>query len=414
MPHSLRDLYLEELRDIYSAEQQILEALPKMEAAAQSERLRRAFHDHLEQTRVQKERLELIFKQLNESPRGHVCEGMRGLIKEGQERMGEGGASDVMDAALIGAAQRIEHYEMAAYGTARTYARILGDWESERLLQQSLDEEGDTDHRLTHLAQSGINDRAERGDAPIADNEWSRLRYLNVDDMPGDTSNFRDIRVRGRHADDLGALDGFILESATGRPFYYVVDSGGWFVGRRYLVPVGQGQFEAGNRTIQLDLDGEALKRYPEFSTGAFLSMSDDEVRRYERRVLSVVDPNAGVEPRYWESYDRLPAYNRPDWWRDDYAAGTNRSVGSLASRQTDWHSDATGANAPTARGHEALPTVGGPRERQPSRDEDLVVARESDDLMRDPRHRPTSDDVAPRADYKGRINRLDDDDRGR
>jgi ferritin-like metal-binding protein YciE len=407
MPHSLRDLYLQELRDIYSAEQQILDALPKMAAAAQSERLRRAFHDHLEQTRVQKERLELIFTQLNTKPGGHTCEGMRGLIREGQERMRESGSGDVMDAALIGAAQRVEHYEIAAYGTARTYARLLGDWESERLLQQSLDEEGDTDHRLTHLAQSGINERAETGDAPLADHAWSRLRYLNVDDMPGDTSNFRDIRVRGRHGDDLGALDGFIVESASGRPYYLVVDSGGWFIGRRYLVPIGQGQFDQAGRTVSIDVDKEALKRYPEFSTGAFLSMSDDEIRRYERRVLSVVDPNAGVEPRYWESYDRLPAYSRPDWWRDDYA-GTSRPVGNLASRQTDWHSDATATpQAPPASG--ATPT-------RASRDEELVIAREESDRMLDPRHQPSggargaTEEPVRRREYE-RVERLDDDD---
>ena len=160
MPHSLRDLYIEELQDLYSAEQQIIDALPQLASAATSPDLERAFAEHLEQTTVHRERLDLILKSLNVQPGGHHCEGMAGLIKEGRERLRQDSPSDVKDAALISAAQRVEHYEIAGYGTARTYARLLGDWEGERLLQQTLDEEGATDHRLTDLATSGINQDA--------------------------------------------------------------------------------------------------------------------------------------------------------------------------------------------------------------------------------------------------------------
>ena len=118
---SLRDLYIDELRDLYSAESQILDALPTMTHAASSEALRQAFKEHLEQTQVQRERLDLIFKQLAERPDGERCEGMAGLIEEGEERVRDDAPGDVRDAALIAAAQRVEHYEIAAYGTARTY-----------------------------------------------------------------------------------------------------------------------------------------------------------------------------------------------------------------------------------------------------------------------------------------------------
>jgi ferritin-like metal-binding protein YciE len=123
---SLRELYIDELHDLYSAEGQIIEALPKMAAAAKASELKQAFSEHLEQTRVHRERLDLIFKQLNERSDGERCEGMAGLLEEGAGRIRLEGPDEVRDAGLIAAAQRVEHYEIAAYGTARTFARILG------------------------------------------------------------------------------------------------------------------------------------------------------------------------------------------------------------------------------------------------------------------------------------------------
>lgn len=121
---TLKDLYVEELKDIYSAENQIIKALPKMTKAASSEALKAGFEEHLQQTKVQVERLQKIFKLLNESPTGKKCHGMEGLLEEGSEAI-DGFEGDVLDAALISAAQRVEHYEMAAYGTVRTYAELL-------------------------------------------------------------------------------------------------------------------------------------------------------------------------------------------------------------------------------------------------------------------------------------------------
>ena len=158
---SLRELYIEELKDLYSAENQIIKALPKMVKAATSSELKKGFEQHLAQTRGQVERLEKIFKELDESPKGKKCKGMEGLLEEGKEWMEEDAEPEVMDAGLIAAAQRVEHYEIAGYGCVRTYAELLGFTNAAKLLQQTLDEEKQTDEKLTGLAQT-INVEAER------------------------------------------------------------------------------------------------------------------------------------------------------------------------------------------------------------------------------------------------------------
>ena len=160
MPNEgLKELYVDELKDLYNAENQLVKALPKMAKAASSDELRQGFEEHLEQTRGHVQRLEEIFKSLGESPKGKKCIGMEGLVKEGSEVMDEDFEGAVMDAALIGAAQRVEHYEIAAYGTAREFAEILGESEHASLLEETLQEEKETDEKLTELAK-GINPRA--------------------------------------------------------------------------------------------------------------------------------------------------------------------------------------------------------------------------------------------------------------
>ena len=160
---SLRDLYVEELKDVLNAEKQILKALPKMARAASHDELRSAFEDHISVTEGQVRRLETIFDDLGKPARGKKCVGMEGLIAEGQEMMEEDMEEDVLDAALISAAQRVEHYEIAAYGTLRTYARQLGYDNHAELLQQTLDEEGEADKLLTQIAESRVNLDAETG-----------------------------------------------------------------------------------------------------------------------------------------------------------------------------------------------------------------------------------------------------------
>jgi ferritin-like metal-binding protein YciE len=158
---TLKDLYIEEIKDLYSAERQLVKALPKMAKAANAPELQQAFRTHLKQTTEHAARLEQICSELGVSPRGKKCVGMEGLIQEGRDLIEEDPDPDVLDAGLISKAQHVEHYEMAGYGTVRTYARQLGLESQAQLLQQTLNEEGETDHLLTELAESGINLEAE-------------------------------------------------------------------------------------------------------------------------------------------------------------------------------------------------------------------------------------------------------------
>ena len=160
---SLRKLYEEELKDLHSAERQIIQALPKMVKKAGNEQLKRAFEEHLRITETQLERLDRIFDLLGKSGKGKKCKGMEGLLEEGKEMMQEDMEPDVMDAALIGAAQKVEHYEIAAYGTVRTFAMVLGETNHAKLLQQTLDEEGEADKKLTEIAESLVNQEAAVG-----------------------------------------------------------------------------------------------------------------------------------------------------------------------------------------------------------------------------------------------------------
>lgn len=155
---SLNKLYIEQLKDIYSAENQLVEALPKMAKAATSSDLQQAFKEHLEETKGHVKRIEQIFETLEYSPNGPKCKAMEGLIEEGEELIQEDDADpDVLDAGLIAAAQRVEHYEIAAYGTVHTYAEQLGYDDAAELLQETLDEEYDADDKLSELAVNTIN-----------------------------------------------------------------------------------------------------------------------------------------------------------------------------------------------------------------------------------------------------------------
>lgn len=157
---TLEKLYVDELRDIYNAENQLLKALPKMAKGASSPDLKNAFETHLRQTESHVERLEQIFADLDESPKGKTCHAMKGLIEEGSEILKEDGEESVLDAGIIVAAQKVEHYEMAAYGSARTFARLLGQEKAAELLQSTLDEESETNESLNQLAENMVNPEA--------------------------------------------------------------------------------------------------------------------------------------------------------------------------------------------------------------------------------------------------------------
>jgi ferritin-like metal-binding protein YciE len=178
---TLRDLYIDELKDLYSAEKQLVKALPKMAKAATNPELKQAFQTHLRQTEQHVARLEQVFEGLDASPRGKKCVGMEGLIEEAQELITEKPEPEVLDAGLISKAQHVEHYEMAGYGTVRTFAEQLGETRQAQLLQQTLDEEGETDKLLTALAKSRVNVDAE------AAGEREVARGVQSESRPGRT-----------------------------------------------------------------------------------------------------------------------------------------------------------------------------------------------------------------------------------
>ena len=157
---SLQKLYLDELRDLYNAENQLLKALPKMAKAASSEELKNAFEKHLEQTETHVERLEQVFEELDQTPKGKTCRAMKGLIQEGSEILKEEGDPSVLDAGIIVAAQKVEHYEIAGYGSVRTFAELLGQQKAAELLQTTLDEESEANELLNGLAENIVNPEA--------------------------------------------------------------------------------------------------------------------------------------------------------------------------------------------------------------------------------------------------------------
>lgn len=160
---TLQELLIDELKDLYSAETQLTKALPKMAKAATDEGLKSGFEEHLDQTHEHIARLDRVMELLDASPKGKTCKAMKGLVAEGEEKISEDASPAVKDAALICAAQKVEHYEIAGYGTVRTFAELLGEDEIAALLQETLDEEGETDKKLTRLA-STLNLKAEEGD----------------------------------------------------------------------------------------------------------------------------------------------------------------------------------------------------------------------------------------------------------
>src|ERR1700722_11000504 len=172
---SLRELYVNELKDLYSAETQLVKALPKMAKASSNAELRKGFEEHLRQTSEHVSRLEQIFDALDEKPTGKKCVGMEGLVKEAAETISEDYENALMDSAIIGAAQRVEHYEIAGYGTVRAFAELLGENEHVSLLEQTLNEEKETDEKLTQLAEQ-INSQAGGGEDAETESEETALR----------------------------------------------------------------------------------------------------------------------------------------------------------------------------------------------------------------------------------------------
>jgi ferritin-like metal-binding protein YciE len=265
---SLKDLYFDELGDLYDAETQILRHLPRLAELAHAPELREALLKHCDESRLHVERLELIFTHWSERRRGRPCAAVAGIVQEADDRLAQVTLDDARDAAIIGVAQRIEHYEIAAYGCARTYARRLNRADEARLLDETLQDEGRADHRLTEIAEAHINDDA-RGELEPQGPAPSTLRFVRADDR-------RTLAVRHGANEDLGRFTGVLVE-ASNRPRYIVVDGGGLFSHRRYLLPIEDVRYDDASNVLRVDVAKDIAERYPSFDPDAFRAMSDDE-----------------------------------------------------------------------------------------------------------------------------------------
>jgi ferritin-like metal-binding protein YciE len=285
---SLKDLYIDELGDLYDAETQAIRALARLSEAARAPELKEALSRHSDESRLHLERLQLIFTHWGTKIPLRRCAGVAGIVQEADERVTEPATADTRDAAIIGAAQRIEHYEIAAYGCARSYARRLNRPDEARLLQETLDEEGRADHRLTEIAEAHVNDdaRLESDFAGIESEQPLRplrpLRYVALDERMSRDS----LEVRNDADDRLGTLDGLVVDATSGAPRYIVVDADGLFSWRRSLLPMTIVRFDRSAHLLRVPLDKDIASRYPAFDRNEFDRMDDDAVRKYEARLI--------------------------------------------------------------------------------------------------------------------------------
>jgi ferritin-like metal-binding protein YciE len=291
---SLKDLYFDELGDLYDAETQMLRTLPRLVEAARAPELRESLKKHCDESRLHLERLELIFTHWGEPRRSKPCAGLAGIVQEADERLNQATTDDTRDAAIIGAAQRIEHYEIAAYGCARTYARRLNRLDEARLLQETLDEEGRTDRRLTEIAESHINDDARLETDFQAEARPRRLRYVPMDVVVKGRRTEGPLAVRNDADEELGVLDGLLAESDLGAVRYAVIDAGGVLVHRRYLLPIPMLRFDEETSILRVGIDKQVAERYPSFDGDEFEKLSDDDRVGYERRLLKFFPRDAG------------------------------------------------------------------------------------------------------------------------
>jgi ferritin-like metal-binding protein YciE len=298
----LKDLYFDELGDLYDAETQMIRTLPRLAEAARAPELREALKKHYDESRLHLERLELIFTHWGERRRLKPCAGLAGIVQEADERLSQEATDDARDAAIIGVAQRIEHYEIAAYGCARTYARRLNRLDEARLLQETLDEEGRTDHRLSEIAEAHINDDA-RSEADLQEEEpVGRLRYVPMDVIAQGRTDRTPLPVRNDD-EELGTLDGLVAESDLGAARYAVIDAGGLLKHRRYLLPLALLRFDERTRVLRVSLDKDVASRYPDFDRDEFQTMSESDRVGYESRLLQFFPSDtsgerAALEPR--------------------------------------------------------------------------------------------------------------------
>jgi ferritin-like metal-binding protein YciE len=303
---SLKDLYFDELADLYDAETQLIRLLPRLAEAARTPDLREALKKHCDESRLHLERLELIFTHWGERRRAKSCAGLSGIVQEADERLNQEATDDARDASIIGVAQRIEHYELAAYGCARTYARRLNRLDEARLLQETLDEEGRTDHRLSEIAEAHVNDDARLEEDLQAEPPVGRLRYVPMDVIAQGRKDQAPLPITNGD-EDLGTLDGLVAERELGAARYAVVDAGGLFKRRRFLLPLSLLRFDERARVLRISIDKDVVNHYPDFDRDEFQTMGEEDRRGYETRLLKFFPPDDGA-PREPE------APSLPDW----------------------------------------------------------------------------------------------------
>ncbi len=266
---SLKDLFLADLHVLYAAETQMSGALRRFAEASRTPELRDALEAGARDARLHLERLKLILSAWNEPIRAAASPAAAGLVREADERIGETVTPDARDAAVIGVAQRLEHYLIAVYGCARAYAERLGRSDQARLLQETLDEEGRADHLLTQLAEAHINDdaRMESDLAPMPAER--RLRYIDRGHL--DTTRLGDgaLSIRDAQDHEIGSFDGLVVTPAN-HPCYLVVKRGGLWPPRRTLLPIDQVSFDAEARVLRTEVPEDLAARYPEFERDRF------------------------------------------------------------------------------------------------------------------------------------------------
>jgi ferritin-like metal-binding protein YciE len=307
---SLKDLYFDELAYLYDAETQMIRLLPRLAEAARAPELRETLIRHCDESRLHLERLDLIFTHWGQPRLLKPCAGLAGIVQEADERLNQEATDDVRDAEIIGVAQRIEHYEIAAYGCACTYARRLNRPDEARLLQETLDEEGRADRKLAEIAEVRVEDDAvTEADLTEPPRPAGGLRYMPASDAATGRSIWERLPVRNDGGDNLGAFDGLVVNIVSQRARYVVVDAGDLFAHHRYLLPFEAIRFDEIARVLRVDLDKDIASNYPPFDRDAFKAMTDVERREYESRLFAFF-PRQGAVPATASSQPRAAA----DW----------------------------------------------------------------------------------------------------
>jgi ferritin-like metal-binding protein YciE len=311
---SLKDLYFDELGRLYDAETQMIRTVLRLAEAARAPELRETLTRHCDESRLHLERLELIFTHWSQRRRVKPCTGLAGIVQEADNRLNQEATVDVRDAAIIGAAQRIEHYEIAAYGCARTYARRLNRPDEARLLQETLDEEGRADRKLTDIAEAQINDDT-RMEADLMDGPrpTGGLRYLAASDAAKGPGAWDRLALRNDADESLGAFDGLVVNTVSRRPRYVVVDAGGLFAHHRYLLPFEAIRFDESAQALRVDLERDIASNYPPFDRDAFKAMTDAERREYESRLFAFFP-----RERTASSFGAAQSQTAPEWMIED------------------------------------------------------------------------------------------------